>query len=97
MIRQLRVDDAEAYAALRREMLLASPLAFASSPSDDLFSSLEATRERHAKSSHKVHVWGMYVAPDHRRKGMGVDLLNAVLQYARELPGVSCVRRASFS
>ena len=67
MIRQLRVDDAEAYAALRREMLLASPLAFASSPSDDLFSSLEATRDRHAKFSHKVHVWG--TEPDALRHG----------------------------
>ena len=41
MIRQLRTDDAAAYVKLRREMLIDSPLAFASSPSDDLFGSLE--------------------------------------------------------
>ena len=119
MIRRLRDDDAEAYTDLRREMLLDSPLAFASSPSDDLFSSIQATRERlqavpesvifgvfdqrlvgaaglyrdrHVKSSHKVHLWGMYVVPDHRRKGIAARLLEEVLGYARRLSDVSCVQ-----
>ena len=118
-IRQLEVDDAEAYAKLRREMLLDSPLAFASSPSDDLFASLETTREqlrrapesvifgafdpdlagavglyrdRHVKSSHKAHLWGMFVAPDHRRRGIAADLLNVTLQYARDLTDVTWVQ-----
>jgi RimJ/RimL family protein N-acetyltransferase len=100
-------------------MLLDSPLAFASSPSDDLFSSLQATRERlqptpestifgafdqglvgaaglyldrHVKSSHKAHLWGMYVVPDHRRKGIAAGLLDVVLEHARQLPCVSCVQ-----
>jgi RimJ/RimL family protein N-acetyltransferase len=119
VIRQLRVDDAAAYAELRREMLLDSPLAFASSPSDDLFATLEATseqlrrapesvifgafdpdlvgavglyRDRHVKSAHKAHLWGMFVAPDHRRRGIAADLLNATLQYARDLTDVSWVQ-----
>jgi RimJ/RimL family protein N-acetyltransferase len=45
MIRRLQHDDAQAYAALRREALLESPLVFASSPVDDLVSSPEAVRE----------------------------------------------------
>ena len=39
-------QDAEAYAELRRESLLDSPLAFASSPDDDIVSSAEAVREQ---------------------------------------------------
>ena len=119
MIRRLRADDAEAYLALRREMLVEAPLAFASSPGDDLFSSLEATRERlgrapdevifgafdpeligavglfrdrHVKAAHRTHLWGMYVAPDHRRRGAAAALLSALLSHARELPGVGYVQ-----
>jgi RimJ/RimL family protein N-acetyltransferase len=46
MIRILREDDAQIYTRLRREALLASPLAFASSPADDLFSEPEAVAEQ---------------------------------------------------
>jgi RimJ/RimL family protein N-acetyltransferase len=119
MIRRLHVDDAEAYADLRREMLGDSPLAFAASLDDDLFSSLDRTREqlrqtsesaiygafdpdlvgaaglyrdRHRKSSHKAHLWGMYVMPARRGQGIAADLLTATLQHAREWTGVSCVQ-----
>ena len=54
MIRQLQVDDAAAYFELRREMLIDSPLAFASSPSDDLFASVEATREQLRRAPESV-------------------------------------------
>jgi len=118
MIRELRDDDAETYAELRRESLLESPLAFASSPADDVASSLEAVRDllrrapesviigafreqligavglyrdRHLKSAHKAHLWGMYVAPGHRRQGVAAELLQAALRHARTLPGVSWV------
>jgi RimJ/RimL family protein N-acetyltransferase len=121
MIRELRGDDVEAYAAFRREALLDSPLAFGASPNDDFASSPQAIRDqlrrapewvilgafqndligavgvmrdRHAKASHKVHLWGMYVAPSHRRQGIGADLVQAALQHARTLPGVSCVHLA---
>lgn len=118
MIRILGEDDAEAYAELRREGLLDSPLAFTSSPEDDfsltpetlrdhlcrapdsvilgafekgLVGAVGAYRDRHVKASHRVHVWGMYVTPTHRRKGIAVELLRAVIQHARSLPGVSWV------
>ncbi len=42
MIRELRDGDVDAYAELRRESLLESPLAFASSPQDDFAGSPEA-------------------------------------------------------
>jgi RimJ/RimL family protein N-acetyltransferase len=54
MIRELREEDAEAYAELRREALLESPLAFAASPVDDLFSDLEAVREQLRRAPESV-------------------------------------------
>ncbi len=50
MIRELGPDDAEAYAALRHEMLIDAPLAFASSPQDPGSPSLEDTRARLART-----------------------------------------------
>ena len=118
MIRLLRDDDAEPYAQLRREALLDSPLAFASSPDDDLASTAESVREqlrqapksvilgafrqrlvgsvglyrdRHLKSSHKVHLWGMYVSPTYRRQGIASELLEAALRHAGSMPGVCWV------
>jgi RimJ/RimL family protein N-acetyltransferase len=118
MIRELRDNDAQIYVELRREALLDSPLAFASSPADDFASSVEAVRDllrrapesviigafrpqligaaglyrdRHLKSSHKAHLWGMYVAPGHRRRGVAAELLQATLRHARTLRGVSWV------
>lgn len=45
-IRCLVEDDAEAYTALRREMLLDAPLSFAASPEDDVAGSVEAVRRQ---------------------------------------------------
>jgi RimJ/RimL family protein N-acetyltransferase len=45
-IRFLGEDDAEDYAALRREMLLDAPLSFAASPEDDVAGSVEAVRDQ---------------------------------------------------
>jgi RimJ/RimL family protein N-acetyltransferase len=44
MIRALRSADADAFLALRRQALLDAPLAFLSSPADDLGASLAAAR-----------------------------------------------------
>ena len=48
-------------------------------------------RERHVKTAHRVHVWGMYVAPEYRRHGFGSALLRAAIDHARALPGVDWV------
>ena len=45
----------------------------------------------HLKSSHKAHLWGMYVAPGHRRQGIGARLLEAILRHAATLPGMEWV------
>lgn len=118
MIRTLRDDDVQDYVYLRREALLDAPLAFASSPADDLYSDPETVREqlrrapefvifgafenhlvgalglyreRRLKSSHKTHLWGLYVAPGYRRQGVAAQLLDAAVRHARTLGGVSWI------
>jgi ribosomal protein S18 acetylase RimI-like enzyme len=49
-------------------------------------------RDRHRKSAHKVHLWGMYVAPRHRGRGIAGALVEAAVRHARALPGVSWVQ-----
>ena len=46
-------------------------------------------RDRRIKASHKAHIWGVYVAPAHRGRGLGAQLLDAAVQHARVLPGVT--------
>jgi GNAT superfamily N-acetyltransferase len=41
------------------------------------------------KSRHKAHVWGMYVRPAYRAKGVGTALLRAVIEQAGRWPGVT--------
>jgi ribosomal protein S18 acetylase RimI-like enzyme len=118
VIRELHDGDVEAFVDLRRQALLDSPLAFAASPGDDLFSAPGTVREqlrcgpesviigafrphligavglyrdRLLKSSHKAHLWGLYVTPNHRRQGVASELLDAVLGHAAGIPRVSWV------
>jgi hypothetical protein len=58
-IRLLRPDDAAVYVALRREALLDAPLAFLSSPEDDVAGSLEAARRQLRPSPHAA-VFGAF-------------------------------------
>ena len=46
----------------------------------------------HLKTSHKVHLWGMYVAPGHRGQGVGAKLLQEAVEQARRLPDVEWVQ-----
>lgn len=56
-----------------------------------LVGSLGLYRDRKLKSSHKAHLWGMYVAPSCRRLGFGRQLLQAALGHAASLHGVTWV------
>jgi RimJ/RimL family protein N-acetyltransferase len=49
-------------------------------------------RDDRIKCAHKAHVCGMYVTAEHRRQGVGTQLLEAAIAHARTLPGVSCVQ-----
>ena len=48
-------------------------------------------RERGVKRRHAATIWGMYVAPAHRRLGLGRRLLEVALATARGWPGVARV------
>jgi len=45
-------------------------------------------RDTRAKLAHKGHVWGMYVHPRARGRGLGRELMQAAIAQARAMPGV---------
>jgi RimJ/RimL family protein N-acetyltransferase len=119
IIRSLTPTDAQAYIALRREMLADSPWAFASGPDDDeaLNPSVVVTRlsqpgqailgafddagnllgsaglytTHHKKMAHRAHIWGVYITPAARNRGLATALLRATLDLARTWPGITSV------
>ncbi len=56
---------------------------------DDLVGMIGVYHFGKEKEAHKAGVWGMYVRPAHRRRGLGTALLSAAVDFARSLPGVS--------
>lgn len=53
-----------------------------------LIGSAGGYRERGAKRCHIATVWGMYVYPTYRGRGLGRDLLQAVVGDLRKLDGI---------
>ena len=49
-------------------------------------------RDRHLKAAHRANIWGMYVVPEQRRKGLAAALLEAALGHVRAMTGVSWVQ-----
>ena len=45
-------------------------------------------REKLKKLSHKAYVWGVYVAPEARKAGIGASLIHQTLEHARSELGV---------
>ena len=46
-------------------------------------------RDRGAKVSHKSHIWGMYVTPRHRRKGIACALVMDLIARGKSNTGVT--------
>ncbi len=85
-------DDFASDPAALRENLTANPesvILGAFEPG--LVAAVGLYRDRHAKAAHKVHAWGLYVAPSHRRQGLARQLIEGILGHARSLPGVAKV------
>src|SRR5215471_17774916 len=51
-------------------------------------------RGGHHKTSHKGHLWGVYVTQNVRRQGVGRQLLAAAIAEARALPGLTQITLA---
>ena len=45
-------------------------------------------REEMRKLQHKGFVWGVFVAPSHRGRGLARELIAAVIELARRAPGI---------
>jgi ribosomal protein S18 acetylase RimI-like enzyme len=45
-------------------------------------------RYTHNKERHKGHIWGVYVRPESRSKGVGSALMKEIVRRARELDGL---------
>ena len=45
-------------------------------------------RRPNHKERHKGHVWGVYVSPSHRGKGVGKALMFEIIHRARQIPGI---------
>lgn len=54
----------------------------------ELVGILGLLREHHTKLAHKAFLWGMYVAPESRNRGIGRDLVAEALSHARKMSGV---------
>jgi RimJ/RimL family protein N-acetyltransferase len=82
-------DDVAAAHGRPREQLERGPDAVVFGAFEEsLVGMLGLMRDRHRKSAHRANIWGMYVSPDHRRRGLGSALLHAAIAHARALPGV---------
>jgi RimJ/RimL family protein N-acetyltransferase len=51
-------------------------------------------RRREAKTSHRGHIWGVYIGAKYRGRGVGQALLAELLRLARLLPGIEQVTLA---
>ncbi|HKR94292.1 MAG TPA: GNAT family N-acetyltransferase [Candidatus Angelobacter sp.] len=45
-------------------------------------------RRKNGKERHKGHVWGVYVCPEQRGKGVGKALMQEIIRRAREIEGI---------
>jgi ribosomal protein S18 acetylase RimI-like enzyme len=51
-------------------------------------------RQHEAKTSHRGHIWGVYISKKYRGQGIGKALLAELLRLARSLPGIEQITLA---
>lgn len=60
-------------------------------PGGDLVAAASVTRARPRKFRHRARIWGVFVDPVHRSRGLGRATLVAALDLARSWPGLDFV------
>ena len=82
-------DAAKPLAAMERRLGPDSPdIVYGAFDGDRLAGIVGLAREPRAKNRHKAVVFGMYVAPEHGRRGVGASLLRHAIDEARRQPGL---------
>jgi len=55
---------------------------------DDLIGMIGLSRQQRLKYRHKAEIWGMYVAPEWRRQGVGQALLDTTISRSKMIAGL---------
>ncbi|HEY3079781.1 MAG TPA: GNAT family N-acetyltransferase [Chloroflexota bacterium] len=61
---------------------------------DALLGTVGCFRRQNIKERHKALIWGMYVAPEHRGRGIGRELITQTIERARPWPGLAQIHLA---
>src|SRR5262245_20998325 len=84
-------DFVSSPAAVREQLRRAPDWALFGALDGGLIGAVGVFRDRRIKAAHQAHVWGMYVVPAHRGRGIADALLQAAIGHARSLGGVAWV------
>jgi ribosomal protein S18 acetylase RimI-like enzyme len=60
----------------------------------DLVGIVGVRRQTQKKTRHKARIWGMYLRGEHRGRGLGRQLMEAAIAFAREQDGVRLLQLA---
>jgi RimJ/RimL family protein N-acetyltransferase len=82
-------DSDKPLATTERRLAANSPdWVFGAFVGNELAGVVGLSREPRAKNRHKAAIFGMYVAPEHGRRGVGGELIHHAIEAARSQPGV---------
>jgi ribosomal protein S18 acetylase RimI-like enzyme len=84
-------DDRAGSSDFVRESLGKTNQAVVGAFDPDLVAVAGVFQDAHRKSAHKAHIWGVYVVPSYRGFGLGRALVEAAVEFAATLPGVTHV------
>lgn len=83
------VPEAEAIERLRSSSIAGDNAVFgAFTPNGTLVGMTGIVREQRTRNAHRMTIWGVYVAPEARGRGLGERMLDAAVAHARGTPGV---------